>query len=84
MLKEHKVHVSYEVNGLDYDKSFQLFCQHAFKQNILEKYYIGLSKGTVKYTNGLRLALKVLGSSLRARSVLQWESALQKLKKKTH
>ena len=82
ILKEHEVHGSYEVKCLNYDKSFQVFCQHAFKENIPEKDFVDLSKGMVKYANGLPLALKVLGSSLRGRSVFQWESALQKLKKR--
>ena len=82
MLNEHDIHASYEVKGLDYNDSIQLFCQYAFKQNVPKKDYVDLSNDMVNYANGLPLALKVLGSSLCDRSVLEWESALQKLKTK--
>ena len=80
LLEEHEVHASYEVKGLGYNKSIQLFCQYAFKQNSPKEDYVDLSNDMVNYANGLPLALKVLGSSLHGRSVLQWKSALQKLK----
>ena len=80
LLKEHEVHASYKVKGLGYNKSIQLFCQYAFKQNSPEEDHVDLSKDMVNYANGLPLALKVLGSFLHDRSVLQWKSALQELK----
>ena len=80
LLEKHEVHASYEVKGLGYNKSIQLFCQYAFKQNSPKEDYVDLSNDMVNYANGLPLALKVLGSSLHGRSVLQWKDALQKLK----
>ena len=62
LLKEHEVHASYKVKGLGYNKSIQLFCQYAFKQNSPKEDYVDLSKDMVNYANGLPLALKVLGS----------------------
>ena len=82
LLRVHKVNVSYEVKELDYKESIKLFCQHAFKQNIPKKDYVSISNGVVRYANGLSLAIKILGSSLFSKSKDEWESTLQKLKKK--
>ncbi|XP_034675171.1 disease resistance protein RPV1-like [Vitis riparia] len=83
LLKEHEVDVPpYEVKELDYEESLQLFCQHAFKQNTPKKDYVDVSNDVVDYVNGLPLALEVLGSSLFSKSKAEWESTLQKLKRK--
>ena len=58
----------------------KLFSQHAFKQNVPTASYFDLSNRLVQYAQGLPLALKVLGSSLRGMTIEQWESALNKLK----
>ncbi|KAJ9684936.1 hypothetical protein PVL29_017093 [Vitis rotundifolia] len=81
-LNVHEVDASYEVKALNDKESIQLFCQHAFKQNIPKSDYVDLSNHVVNYVKGLPLALEVLGSFLFCKSVLEWESALQKLKKK--
>ncbi|KAJ9707363.1 hypothetical protein PVL29_002389 [Vitis rotundifolia] len=80
LLRVHKVDVSYEVKELDYKESIQLFCQHAFKQNILEKDYVSISNDVVGYLNGLPLAIIIVGSSLFSKSKDEWESTLKKLK----
>ena len=79
-LNVHEVDASYEVKALNYKKSIQLFCQHAFKQNIPKSDYVDLSNHVVNYVKGLPLALEVLGSFLFNKSGSDWESALQKLK----
>ncbi|KAJ9684939.1 hypothetical protein PVL29_017095 [Vitis rotundifolia] len=79
-LNVHRVDASYEVEALNYKESIQLFCQHAFKQNIPKSDYVDLSNHVVNYVKGLPLALEVLGSFLFCKSVPEWESALQKLK----
>ncbi|KAJ9684897.1 hypothetical protein PVL29_017066 [Vitis rotundifolia] len=79
-LKVHGVDASYKVEALNYKESIELFCQHAFKQNIPKSDYVDLSNQVVNYVKGLPLALEVLGSFLFCKSVLEWESALQKLK----
>ncbi|XP_034680298.1 disease resistance protein RPV1-like [Vitis riparia] len=79
-LNVHEVDASYEVEALNYKESIQLFCQHAFKQNIPKSDYVDLSNHVVNYVKGLPLALEVLGSFLFNKSGSDWESALQKLK----
>ncbi|KAL6326214.1 hypothetical protein AAG906_001609 [Vitis piasezkii] len=79
-LNVHGVDASYKVEALSYKESIQLFCQHAFKQNIPKSDYVDLSNHVVNYVKGLPLALEVLGSFLFYKSVPEWESALQKLK----
>ncbi|RVW94212.1 TMV resistance protein N [Vitis vinifera] len=79
-LNVHEVDASYEVEALNYKESIQLFCQHAFKQNIPKSDYVDLSNHVVNYVNDLPLALEVLGSFLFNKSVPDWVSALQKLK----
>ncbi|KAJ9671298.1 hypothetical protein PVL29_027333 [Vitis rotundifolia] len=81
LLRVHDVDVLCEVKELDYKESIQLFCQHAFKQNIPEKDYVSVSNDVVHYANGLPLAIEILGSSLFSKSKDEWESTLQKLKK---
>ena len=81
-LNVHGVDASYKVEALNYKASIQLFCQHAFKQNIPQSDYVNLSNHVVNYVKGLPLALEVLGSFLFGKSVSEWESTSQKLKKK--
>ncbi|XP_045824509.1 disease resistance protein RPV1-like isoform X4 [Trifolium pratense] len=72
----------YQVRGMDYQDSLQLFHSFAFKQNRpLEETYVSLSKQVLDYAKGVPLALKVLGSLLYGRTKEAWESELQKLKK---
>ncbi|XP_075675213.1 disease resistance protein RUN1-like [Castanea sativa] len=42
--------------------------------------YLQLSKQFINYTDGLPLALKIIGSDLRRKSLCEWESALEKYK----
>ncbi|XP_034676381.1 disease resistance protein RPV1-like [Vitis riparia] len=78
----HGVDASYEVEALNYKESIQLFCRHAFKQTVPKNNYVDLSDHVVDYVKGLPLALEVLGSFLFSKSVFEWESTLQKLKRK--
>ncbi|XP_035551729.1 disease resistance protein RUN1-like [Juglans regia] len=64
LLKRHGLNDIYKVNELNNDEALQLFSLVAFKKPYLEENYVDLSKGFVKYAQGLPLSLKVLGSSL--------------------
>ena len=80
LLLEHGVDAIYEVQGLDFAESIHLFCLYAFPARFPEGEYRGLSLSIVNYSEGLPLALKVLGCFLFGKSSDEWESALYKLK----
>ncbi|PON87769.1 TIR-NBS-LRR-like protein [Trema orientale] len=75
------VDATYEVEKLDSCESLELFCLKAFRRNSPISDYINLSHQAVSYAKGIPLALKVLGSHLYSKSINEWESALDKLKK---
>ena len=70
----------YRVEGLANDKSLELFSLTVFNKNTPRKEFLDLSKGFVKYTKGLLLALKVLDSSLIGKTRSVWENYLNQLK----
>ncbi|XP_060670952.1 disease resistance protein RUN1-like [Ziziphus jujuba] len=70
----------YQLNGLYHRDALQLFCFHPFEPNSLATCYEALLESVAHYAKGNPLALKVLGSSLKYKSVEEWKSALDKLK----
>ena len=64
-----RVHHIYDVQGLNFKNSFQLFYLNAFSKVYPEIGYAKLAEMVVYYANGILLALKVLGSSLYSRSI---------------
>ncbi|XP_062025778.1 disease resistance protein RPV1-like [Rosa rugosa] len=71
----------YKVNALADPEAFELFRLKAFKEDEVGEDFLKLSKEFLKYANGLPLAIKILGSSVRGRSVKLWSSSLNRLKK---
>ncbi|KAG5564762.1 hypothetical protein RHGRI_000836 [Rhododendron griersonianum] len=71
----------YGPEKLDKDESLELFSWHAFKEDHPPEDHLGLSHQIVHYAGGLPLALEVLGSYFRGKSIPQWESAIAKLRK---
>ncbi|XP_062025997.1 disease resistance protein RUN1-like [Rosa rugosa] len=71
----------YKVNALTDPEALELFSLKAFKDNEGGEDFLKLSKEFLKYADGLPLAIEVLGSSVRGRSVELWSSALERLKK---
>ncbi|KAK2657666.1 hypothetical protein Ddye_010718 [Dipteronia dyeriana] len=80
VLISHGISSIYEVEGLKDDDALQLFHMKAFGEGQPTDDHVELSKQIVRYTNGLPLALEVLGSYLRGKSVEVWESGLNRLK----
>ncbi|KAJ9537966.1 hypothetical protein OSB04_030699, partial [Centaurea solstitialis] len=79
LLEAHGVDSIHEVNLLKDWEAIHLFNRHAFpNQQPLSKYE-ELSLRVIRYTRGLPLALKVLGSSLCKKSIVEWESAVNSL-----
>ncbi|MED6146304.1 hypothetical protein PIB30_033303 [Stylosanthes scabra] len=84
LLKEQEVREIYEVEGLVKAEAFNLFCLKAFKHPEPTEGFLDLSEELVKYSGGLPLALKVLGSHLFGRSIEVWRSAIEDVKKSSH
>ncbi|KAI9119849.1 hypothetical protein K1719_009238 [Acacia pycnantha] len=74
----------YKVKELDFHQSLELFSLNAFNTSLPRMGYEKLTKRVVVYTKGIPLALKVLGSYLRGKSEVEWNSALKKLVKIPH
>ncbi|XLS56126.1 hypothetical protein HN51_005881, partial [Arachis hypogaea] len=84
VLKEQEVHETYKVEGLVESAAFNLFCLKAFKKPEPTEGFLDLSKKVIKYSGGLPLALKVLGSYLNGRSIAVWHSAIEKIMRFSH
>ncbi|XP_050289676.1 disease resistance protein RUN1-like [Quercus robur] len=80
VLRTHGVDEIYEVKGLNDEYALQLFCSKAFKKKYVPDDFLNVSNRFLNYAAGLPLALKVLGSFLFDKSVIEWESALERLK----
>ncbi|KAM5562385.1 hypothetical protein ABKV19_017555 [Rosa sericea] len=81
ILIQHDIERSYKVEGLDPNKSLELFSQNAFRKDKPEEDFLQMSECFVDYAKGLPLALKVLGRALYKRDLGAWTSTLDKLKK---
>ncbi|KAI8571178.1 hypothetical protein RHMOL_Rhmol01G0098500 [Rhododendron molle] len=71
----------YGLEKLDKDESLELFSWHAFKEDQPPEDHLDLSRQIGHYAGGLPLALEVLGSYFRGKSIPQWKSAIVKLRK---
>ncbi|XP_050263108.1 TMV resistance protein N-like [Quercus robur] len=71
----------YKVDEMDQYEACELFSLYAFQTNEPEEAYLQLSNQFINYANGLPLALEIIGSDLRRRSLCEWESALEKYKR---
>ncbi|KAL4632214.1 hypothetical protein ACB092_04G035700 [Castanea dentata] len=80
LLKSCGVNYIYTAKGLNPDEALQLFCLSAFKKPHPKENYVDLCMYFVNYTNGLPLALKVLGSLLFTKNTNEWKSLIDKLK----
>ncbi|KAJ4716785.1 Disease resistance protein [Melia azedarach] len=81
LLTIHGVDEVYKLGELNVDEACRLFFMEAFKAHEPMKDFVRLSKRAVQYAAGLPLALRVLGSFLYGRTVEEWKSALQRLKR---
>jgi len=75
---------TYELTGMDFSQSLQLFCKHAFRRDHPLDAYATLSNEVVKMTGGLPLALEVIGLQLFGKNKDYWDVTLQKLEKVPH
>jgi hypothetical protein len=70
---------TYEVEGLNYEESLQLFSSKALKNCDPTIDHRELIEKIANHVQGNPLALIVLGSSLNGKSIEEWRSALNKL-----
>ncbi|XP_031121159.1 TMV resistance protein N-like [Ipomoea triloba] len=80
LLSDMEAHEKYMVETLSPDESFQLLSWHAFGVPIPLEEYIELSKRIASYTGGLPLALQIIGSHMRGKSVQEWSDDAEKLR----
>ncbi|WJX44739.1 hypothetical protein P8452_31684 [Trifolium repens] len=80
ILRKYGVDVVYNVPLLNKTNSLELFCRQAFKLDHILNSYEGLVSSILHYTNGLPLAIEVLGSFLYDRNISEWRSALSRLR----
>ncbi|QHN76204.1 TMV resistance protein N [Arachis hypogaea] len=71
----------HEIKQMNYGDSHKLFNHYAFSDSHPKAGYAELTARVIDYANGIPLALKILGSFLRGKSVGEWDSALKKLRK---
>ncbi|XLR11244.1 hypothetical protein HN51_047971 [Arachis hypogaea] len=76
--------LTFNLEEMNEAESLELFSWHAFKQACPKEEFVKLSTDVVEYSNGLPLALEVLGSHLFNMGIKEWESALDTLKSIPH
>ncbi|XP_031131825.1 TMV resistance protein N-like [Ipomoea triloba] len=84
LLSELGTQEKYMVKTLSIDDSLQLLSWHVVGVPIALKEYTELSKMIASYTGGLPLALTIVGSHLRGRSVQEWIEDVEKLRSNLH
>ncbi|KAI9077649.1 hypothetical protein K1719_040424 [Acacia pycnantha] len=70
----------YEMKEMNDNESLELFSWHAFKQESPIEGFIDVSKSVTAYSEGLPLALEVLGAYLCDRPMEDWICAMDRLK----
>jgi hypothetical protein len=79
LLQVYGVERVYEVEGLKHEEAFKLFVWNAFKSKELEPSYLDIIKKVVLYSKGL-----LIGSDLYAKTILEWQSALDTYERIPH
>ncbi|PWA45460.1 toll/interleukin-1 receptor (TIR) domain-containing protein [Artemisia annua] len=81
VLVAHKVHLIRDINLLSDKEAICLLSRYAFGREIPSQGYEELSLKVVRYAAGLPLTVKVLGSFLCGKDMVEWEDAIERLKK---
>ncbi|XP_023740050.1 disease resistance protein RUN1 [Lactuca sativa] len=80
VLIAHGVKLIHNINLLSGKEAIWLLSTHAFGREIPLHGYEVLSRQLVRYASGLPLTIRILGSFLCGKSVLEWKDALERLK----
>jgi GTPase SAR1 family protein len=81
VLSPSRADKKYKVSELNHLESLRLLSWHAFEMINPKEEYSELSFKVVVYAGGIPLALVLLGSFLKDRSVAEWKSQLKKLRR---
>ncbi|OMP04685.1 hypothetical protein COLO4_09389 [Corchorus olitorius] len=81
LLLSYGVDDLYKPTALDVKEALRLFSLKAFKSHMPQEDFLKLSLSVVQYSNGLPLALQVLGSFFCGKDAAEWASAIERLKK---
>ncbi|PKI38616.1 TMV resistance protein N-like isoform X1 [Punica granatum] len=84
VLDQFQVQNAYEVPLLSKDQAFELFCKHAFRDDLRANDFLVEAREIVNITGRLPLALEVIGSFLsvyRGRKDI-WDGTIEQLKRK--
>ncbi|XP_010321493.2 TMV resistance protein N [Solanum lycopersicum] len=73
----------YEGTALLDDDAIKLFHQYAFKEEVPDESFEKLSLEVIDHAKGLPKALKVWGSFLHKRDIIEWRSAIEQMKIKS-
>jgi hypothetical protein len=76
LLHAYGIERVYEVEGLKHEEALELFGWNAFKTKEIDHSYVDISRRVLLYSNGLPLALEIIGSDLYGKTKLEWKSAL--------
>ncbi|XP_058757904.1 TMV resistance protein N-like [Vicia villosa] len=82
VLHKHDVRIkTYKLEELNHRESIELFCWHAFNMSIPVENFAKICSHAISYAKGIPLALRVIGSNLKAKSIEEWDIELQKYRK---
>lgn len=82
VLHKHDVKIkTYKLEELNHHESIELFCWHAFNMSRPVESFAKICSHAVSYAKGIPLALRVLGSNLKGKSIEEWDIELQKYRK---
>jgi hypothetical protein len=80
VLHKHDVK-TYKLEELNYHESIELFCWNAFNISKPPEKFANICSRAINYAKGIPLALKVIGSNLKGKSIEEWDIELHKYKK---
>ncbi|AES87225.1 disease resistance protein (TIR-NBS-LRR class), putative [Medicago truncatula] len=82
ILHKHDVKIKpYKLEELNHHESTELFCWYAFNMSRPVENFEKISSHAISYAKGIPLALRVIGSNLKGKSIEEWDIELQKYRK---
>ncbi|CAJ2655668.1 unnamed protein product [Trifolium pratense] len=79
VLQKHDVKIkTYKLEELNHHESIELFCWHAFNMREPVEHFAKISIRAISYAKGIPLALRVIGSNLKGKSIEEWDIEIQR------